>query len=656
MPPLDMHRFEQLKASGELPSPRGVALAIIRLTQEEEVSIPELARIIKSDPAFVGRLIKAANGTVPLNRRAIVSVQEALMVLGLPAVRTMALGFSLLSNYRKGACAGFDYGRFWSSSLLMALSMQVLVQRVRVVAADEAFSVGLLARVGELALATLYPADYGRILLESRRFPELRLFDLEQQAFAMTHRELSAAMLVDWGLPPIFTQPVMFFEQADKATFTAESREAQLMECLGLARTLAELCLAPSVEQASMMPGVLKQAAALGLNKEDFAAACERIGREWMEWGKLLQLETLAPPQFSDLIERSGGTGQPVPAACAGADSGAEAAESGARDGGMRVLVVDDEASIRKLMCAVLEEAGHTVFEAENGRIGLERALDIQPHMMVLDWVMPEMEGLELVRALRATKIGRSIYILLLTNVEDDERLIEAFEVGADDFVTKPVKPRVLAARMRAGQRVVRLQQELERDREEIRHFAAELAITNRRLQEAALTDALTGFPNRRYAIDRMQQEWTAAKRNGRPLSCMIIDLDGFKQINDTYGHDVGDMVLRQSADALRLALRGQDVICRTGGDEFLVICPDTDLAQGLSCAERLRAAVDALAIVTGADTLGLTISIGVAVRDDSMADLDALMKRADQGAYLAKQRGRNCVASVQGGAAGAQR
>lgn len=647
-PPLDMHRFEQLKASGELPSPRGVALAIIRLTQEEEVSIPELARIIKSDPAFVGRLIKAANGLVPLNRRAVVSVQEALMVLGLPAVRTMALGFSLLSNYRKGTCNGFDYGRFWSSSLLMALSMQVMVQRVRVVAADEAFSVGLLARVGELALATLYPADYGRILLEARRFPELRLFDLEQQAFAMTHGELSAAMLVDWGLPPVFTDPVLYFEQTSRATLAENSREGTLMQCLVLARALSEVCLAPGAEQGALMPAVLKLALRLGLSKEDFAAACERIAQDWVEWGKLLQLETLEPPQFSELIERSGGVAPAGKKAATEAASTAGGIEAVVRDAGMRVLVVDDEASVRKLMCAVLEDAGHTVFEAENGRLGLERALDIQPHMMVLDWVMPEMEGLELVRALRATKIGRSIYILLLTNVEDDERLIEAFEAGADDFVTKPVKPRVLAARMRAGQRVVRLQQELERDREEIRHFAAELAITNRRLQEAALTDALTGFPNRRYAIDRIQQEWTAAQRNGRPLSCMIIDLDGFKQINDSYGHDVGDMVLRQSADALRLALRGQDVICRTGGDEFLVICPDTDLNQAITCGERLRVAVDTLAIETGAEALRLTISIGVAVRDDSMADLDALMKRADQGAYLAKQRGRNCVASMQ--------
>lgn len=171
--PIDMKRFEQLKAAGDLPSPRGVAIAIIRLTQSPNVSTAELARAIKGDPAFVGRLIKAANSSLGAGRRAVVSVQDALMVLGLPSVRTMALGFSLLSNYRKGACEAFDYEHFWSFSLVMALSMQALALRVRVLAADEAFSIGLLARVGELALATLYPAEFGGVLREIAATPNL---------------------------------------------------------------------------------------------------------------------------------------------------------------------------------------------------------------------------------------------------------------------------------------------------------------------------------------------------------------------------------------------------------------------------------------------------------------------------------------------------
>ena len=137
--PIDITKFEHLKASGDLPSPKGVALAIIRLIQQEDSSMGDLARIIKTDPAFVGRLIKAANGLAGYNRRAIASVQEALMVLGLPAVRTLALGFSLLSSYRDGACKGFDYGRYWTGCLVYALAMQAITQRTRAAAAEETY-------------------------------------------------------------------------------------------------------------------------------------------------------------------------------------------------------------------------------------------------------------------------------------------------------------------------------------------------------------------------------------------------------------------------------------------------------------------------------------------------------------------------------------
>ena len=651
MPPsIDMNRFAQLKATGDLPSPRGVALAIIRMTQSDDVSVVELARVIKGDPAFVGRIIKAANGLVGLQRRSVVSVQEALMVLGMPAVRTMALGFSLLSSYRKGACAGFDYIRFWSSSLVMALSMQTLVLRLRVVAADEAFSVGLLARIGELAMATVYPVEYGRLLLETQRNPELRLLDLEQKALAMTHRELGAAMLVDWGFPPVFSEPVRFFEQTDHAAFAPESREATMMQCLVLSRAVAEICLAVEADQPKLMAMVLKLAMRLGYGREDFVDACSDIGRQWVEWGKLLQIDTVTPPQFSELCPGAGEMAAPATKADAPAAGESAAVDAAALSSitALRVLLVDDEAGCRDQLRTMLDGEGHRLFEVRAGQAVLEAIVELQPHMMVIDCGAFGAESERLIRAVRATRVGRRMYILLLAPNDDDDRLIDAFESGVDDFLLKPFRPKALPARFHAGQRVVRLQQELERDREEVRHFAAELAISNRRLQEVALTDALTGFPNRRYAIDRMSQEWATATRNRRPLSCMIIDLDGFKIINDTHGHDVGDMVLRQAAEALRGALRGQDVICRTGGDEFLVICPETGLAAAMVCAERLRASVDAMLIDTGGPALELTVSIGVAVRDGAMADLDALIKQADRGAYLAKRQGRNRVAAMQ--------
>ncbi|HEX8961543.1 MAG TPA: diguanylate cyclase [Rhodocyclaceae bacterium] len=641
METIDLAQFDQLKATGDLPSPKGAALAIIRLTQRDDTPLADLAHAVKSDPAFVGRLIKAANSVRASGGRPIASIQDALMVLGIPAVRSMALGFSLLSNFSSGSCRNFDYGRFWSRSLALAVAIQALVPHTHAAPPEEAFSVGLLAHIGELALATIFPDDYSRVLAQHRDSPDKPLLDLEQAAFVMSHDALSAAMLLDWGLPKVFVEPVFHHQRPEGASFPEGSRQYAMLWSLVLADHIADICLAADDKRRGMMPQLLLLGSRVSIAADTLNALCDQVVREWREWGVMLDVRTADVPPFADLAK-------PSPAPQFGGDIPAPASEASR----LRVLVVDDDASMRALLRAMLKGAGHEVFEAVDGKQAFEMALEIQPQIMIVDWLMPTMDGIELTRSMRQTKVGRGIYILILTGLEEDDKLVEAFEAGVDDFMSKPLKPRLLAARLRAGQRVIMLQQEIERDREEIRHFAAELAITNRRLQEVALTDALTGCPNRRYAIERLEQEWAACSRNKRPLSCMVVDVDSFKRINDDHGHDSGDMALKQIAAALKSGLRAQDVIARMGGDEFLVLCPDTDLAAAAVCAERMRKAVEALP-VPGGQAASRSVSIGLAVREPAMENADALIKCADQGLYLAKQRGRNRVASVQRGSRG---
>lgn len=639
MAPLDISKFEQLKASGDLPSPKGVALTIMHLSQREDVSMSELTRVIKTDPAFVGRLLKAANGVSALGfgRRPVVSVQDALAVLGMPAVRALALGFSLMSEYAKGSCRHFDYRNFWSSSLACALALQALTARTRAAPPEETFSVGLLARIGELTLATVYADGYSELLSRYSGLSAENMVEEERLAFAMDHRELSAAMLADWGIPKIYTDPVYAHEADDYGAFPEGSRPHLLTQSLVLARHIAQVCLVPEKQRAGLMGRLLLLGSRLSIEEEVLTALCNRVVEEWQQWGAILNVATKRLPPFQEMMHT-------LP------DGDGESSESRNtwEQQRIRVLIVDDDPAMRALLRAALLRIGNEVVEASDGHTGLELALETQPHMMIVDWVMPQMDGMELTKALRQTKIGRNIFIMVLTSFEDDARLIEAFETGVDDFMPKPLKPKVLTARLRGGQRIIKLQREIERDREEIRRFAAELAVTNRRLQEVALTDVLTGFPNRRYAMDRIQQEWAASTRTGRSLSCLMVDVDEFKTVNDTYGHDVGDHVLKHTALALKRGLRVHDVICRTGGDEFLVICPDTGLQAALVCAERVRRAVESLPISTGMLQLKGTVSIGVAVREEGMREFDALIKRADQGAYMAKQSGRNRVATAQ--------
>ncbi len=633
---IDIRRFEEIKAAGELPSPKGIALSIARMSQRGDASLAELARLVQGDPALVGRLVRTANGTLAAGARPVVALRDALAVLGMAAVRNLALGFSLISSNGDGLCRSFPYARFWTGSVIRAIAMQKILMRLRTAGVEESFSVGLLAGIGALGLATVFPSQYSRVLDEAGGDCG-DLLELERQSFAMSHVELSAAMLQDWGMPRFFVAAVLRHESALALPADDGSRDYGLTLALGLARAIELACLSAESARGEALDAARALAARMEWVPEEVSALCEEVAADWKDWSAMLPFDAYALPCLkADAADepRVAPPSAPVEPAANDAPAG----------DGLRVLVVEDDAATRITLQTLLTRGGYRVATAEDGVRGMESALEFQPHIMVVDWVMPQMSGLELTRTLRQTRMGRNIYIIVLTSHEEDARLIEAFESGVDDYIVKPLRPRVLEARLRAGQRLVRMQRELEVEREEIRRYAAELGVSNRRLQEVSMTDALTGFPNRRYAMERIAQEWAIAQRSNRALACMAIDVDHFRQINETYGRDVADLALEQTARAIRACMRTQDVVCRTGGDEFLVICPDTDLQQAMACAQRVCAGVAGVPVQAGRLRLKSSISVGVAERLPAMPDSDALLTLADQALLAAKNAGRNGV------------
>ncbi|MBL8416575.1 MAG: diguanylate cyclase, partial [Propionivibrio sp.] len=294
---------------------------------------------------------------------------------------------------------------------------------------------------------------------------------------------------------------------------------------------------------------------------------------------------------------------------------------------------------------AILREVlGCTVYTAENGQEALALALEAMPQIVITDWLMPVMDGLELCRALRATDWGQSMYVIMLTGVETEEQIVEAFEAGTDDYLIKPVTIRALGARMRAALHYVKLLETWENDRAQLKQFAAELAISNQRLGNAAMTDVLTGLPNRRAGIEALDINWSASRRTGQPVAALMIDIDFFKSINDRHGHAVGDRVLQEVAKALQIAARKDDSVSRIGGEEFLMVCHDTGSRAALLAAERLRKMVKALTIsIAGAD-IQTSVSIGVAIRKSGMEEASNMMRAADKALYAAKNCGRDRV------------
>jgi diguanylate cyclase (GGDEF)-like protein len=257
---------------------------------------------------------------------------------------------------------------------------------------------------------------------------------------------------------------------------------------------------------------------------------------------------------------------------------------------------------------------------------------------------MPEMTGIEVCRALRKIDAGRKTYVLILTAREDEQQVVDAFAAGADDYVTKPFNARILLARVQAGQRMIELQRQVEADKTLRMTQVAEMGLLTRKLRAAALTDVLTELPNRRYAITRLEQEWSESVRMNRPLSVVMVDIDHFKRINDTHGHDVGDVVLKQTAAILRARTRRGDVVCRLGGEEFLVINVNSTLDQAYLCAERLRSSVATNSIQCEGFEGSVTVSLGCAQRTPSIKDIDDLLKAADEAVYAAKAGGRNTI------------
>ena len=618
-----------IKIDARLPSPKGVALAIMEICRRDDATIVEIARVVQTDPALSGRLLRLANAATH-GRRPIAAVPDAILRLGLSAVRLLAMGFSLVDQYPNGPCQSFDYPRFWSHSLLMAVACQELGAHTRDGPPDELFVCGLLARIGTLALATVYPLEYDQLL--AQRDAGSTLLELERQHLHVDHNELTSTILIDYGIPTAFVEPLCYHEAPEASGFSEGSRPYQLAHLFYHAKCLADLGLTPETERYSKTSELMLLGGKIGLDVDKTGAVVDRIFLQWRVWGELLKVPTSTLPSFAKMTT-------------AAAPKSVGEGES-AR---LRVLLVEDDATSRIMMEGILRRMlGRPVYSAINGKEALAKALEVMPQIVVTDWLMPVMDGIEFCRALRATEWGQSMYVIMLTSVEAEKELVEAFDAGVDDYVTKPVSIPALSARMRAALRYVNLLETWEWDRAQLKQFAAELAISNRRLEYAALTDLLTGMPNRRAGLDALSQAWLGTDRSGQPLSVIMIDIDHFKSINDNYGHAVGDIVLKEAAKAIQAMARKDDSVCRLGGEEFLVICRNTNLKSAFHAAERLRKMVRSLKIKVADMDMQTAISIGVACKESGMADADVMVNAADKALYAAKHFGRDrtCVIS----------
>lgn len=303
-----------------------------------------------------------------------------------------------------------------------------------------------------------------------------------------------------------------------------------------------------------------------------------------------------------------------------------------------RILIVDDHEDNVELLKARLESWGYSTVSASDGEEALQKVEQEHPDLILLDVMMPKIDGIEVARRVKGNANLPFIPIIMQTALDATENKVEGLEAGADDYITKPIDFAELKARLTSMLRIKRLQDELE-ERER------QLLEANERLRHMSQTDALTGLDNRRNLEERIEEMFEHAKRLNEPFACVMCDLDRFKSVNDTYGHQAGDAVLKQFAKILRNEVREIDRAGRFGGEEFLLLLPGTVLDAGVTFAERVRKQVEAHTFTFDGTSIQRTASMGVSAwPHPRIRNCDELVRAADDALYVAKETGRNRV------------
>ncbi|TVQ71844.1 MAG: GGDEF domain-containing protein [Oceanospirillales bacterium] len=612
-----------LEASAEqLPMPSGVALAIMQASEDENTTLQQIAKLVQMDPSLSGNILKLANSAVT-GRRPVASVPEAIVRVGMQTVAQLAVAFSLIGNDTIANCPAFDHQKYWTRCLLMAVLSRSLAKTTQIAPPDDIFACGLLGRIGILGLATVYPEAYSDILSK----PELERTLFEKELFGICHNELSRAMMIDFCVPEALANPTRYHEEPKQSDFELKSRPYKISLVLHLAYRLSEAAVSVNGKISTDNAIIQNICTELKIEEKAIDLIFNNSRDEWIEWSEIFQLKSESIQNYQDLqFENNNHTID-------------DKKNTEKKSDILKSVIIMDE-SLHTPLKNVLQqlEINHIFCEKISSAVQLAINGEVNTFFISQD-------NKKLMELLRGAKECDVNYVIFVLDKQDSELEAQAYLAGADDVITIDILPNHLEVRLLPALRMIKRYENWRNDQTELRRIARELSLSHRQQQLLALTDQLTELPNRRAAMDVLERAWKLTHRKKTACSLLIIDIDHFKTINDSFGHDIGDEVLKGFSKILKKSTRGEDTVARIGGEEFLLICPDMPIRDALITAERLRKTIENSKITTGDHVINLTTSIGISRTEKAMMSKEDLIISADKALYAAKKNGRNCIA-----------
>lgn len=411
----------------------------MRLCHSEHASLGEIAETIKTDPALSAELLKYANSAYLFTGIKVASVEKATVKLGMINVVNLSLSFSLLTNNQKGRCKAFDYKRFWATSLARAIAAKNISATLKIGDPDEVFVCGLLAQMGKLAMACIFPAEYSVLLSD---YPTTVIFHQEKEEFGLSSNELTYELIRDWQLPDYFGDAALSHEEYSAPESGEIPSEEALIAVVSLAEAIAILCTSHKPTYKNVLEAEAR-AELTGIEEKDFGTLFDTIVSQWQTWTERFNLHVDPCALYHEIK--------------AADETPHFAIETGEEQ--ITVLIADDDPLTLLNLKSLLEKKYNiNLVEAKDGKEALRLAMKTQPDLIITDWKMPNLSGIELCKKLRESSSTKHTYIIILTVCENDDDIVQAFDAGADDYVVKPFTPQVLQARIQGGKRIIHFQ------------------------------------------------------------------------------------------------------------------------------------------------------------------------------------------------------